>query len=44
MRNRILAILGVSLVIGIVFYILGIRMTRADLAISAAAEGMTLTV
>jgi F-type H+-transporting ATPase subunit a len=38
MRNRILAILGVSLVIGIVFYILGIRLTRADLAISAAAE------
>jgi F-type H+-transporting ATPase subunit a len=38
MRNRILAYLGVSLVIGIVFYILGIRLTRADLAISAAAE------
>jgi F-type H+-transporting ATPase subunit a len=38
MRNRILAFLGVSAVIGVVFYILGIRMTRADLAISAAAE------
>lgn len=38
MRNRILTILGVSLVIGIVFYFLGIRMTKADLAISAAAE------
>jgi F-type H+-transporting ATPase subunit a len=38
MRNRILTILGVSLVIGIVFYFLGVRMTKADLAISAAAE------
>src|SRR5215207_4476359 len=38
MRNRILTILGVSVVIGIVFYFLGIRMTKADLAISAAAE------
>jgi F-type H+-transporting ATPase subunit a len=38
MRNRLLTILGVSLVIGIVFYVLGIRMTKADLAISAAAE------
>lgn len=38
MRNRILTILGVSLVIGIIFYVLGIRMTKADLAISAAAE------
>jgi len=38
MRNRILTILGVSLVIGIVFYFLGIKMTKADLAISAAAE------
>ena len=38
MRNRILTILGVSLVIGIVLYALGIKMTRADLAISAAAE------
>ncbi|MEO7909647.1 MAG: F0F1 ATP synthase subunit A, partial [Roseiflexaceae bacterium] len=38
MRNRLLTILGVSLVIGIVFYFLGIRMTKADLAISAAAE------
>jgi len=38
MRNRILTILGVSLVIGIVFYALGIKLTKADLAISAAAE------
>jgi F-type H+-transporting ATPase subunit a len=38
MRNRLLTILGVSLVIGIVFYYLGIKMTKADLAISAAAE------
>src|SRR5215216_526896 len=38
MRNRILTILGVSLVIGIVFYYLGIKLTKADLAISAAAE------
>ena len=38
MRNRLLTILGVSLVIGVVFYFLGIRMTKADLAISAAAE------
>ncbi|HEX5688685.1 MAG TPA: FoF1 ATP synthase subunit a [Roseiflexaceae bacterium] len=38
MRNRILAFLGVSLVIGVIFYILGIKLTRADLAISAAAE------
>ena len=41
MRNRLLTILGVSLVIGIVFYFLGIRMTKADLAISAAAEPIT---
>ncbi|HEU5098321.1 MAG TPA: F0F1 ATP synthase subunit A [Roseiflexaceae bacterium] len=38
MRNRILTILGVSVVIGIIFYVLGIKMTKADLAISAAAE------
>ena len=38
MRNRLLTILGVSLVIGIIFYFLGIKMTKADLAISAAAE------
>ena len=38
MRNRLLTILGVSLVIGIVFYFLGIKLTKADLAISAAAE------
>ncbi len=38
MRNRILIILGVSLVIGIALYAAGIKMTRADLAISAAAE------
>jgi F-type H+-transporting ATPase subunit a len=40
MRNRLLTILGVSLVIGVIFYFLGIRMTKADLAISAAAEPM----
>jgi F-type H+-transporting ATPase subunit a len=38
MRNRLLTILGVSLVIGIVFYFLDIKLTKADLAISAAAE------
>ena len=38
MRNRILTILGVSLVIGLIFYYLGIKMTKADLVISAAAE------
>jgi len=38
MRNRLLTILGVSVVIGIVFYFLGIKLTKADLAISAAAE------
>jgi F-type H+-transporting ATPase subunit a len=38
MRNRILIILGISLVIGLIFYVLGIRMTKADLTISAAAE------
>src|SRR5215210_1110856 len=38
MRNRLLTILGVSLLIGIVFYFLGIKLTKADLAISAAAE------
>jgi F-type H+-transporting ATPase subunit a len=38
MRNRLLTILGVSLVIGIIFYFLGIKLTKADLAISAAAE------
>ncbi len=38
MRNRILTILGVFLVISIVLYLLGVRLTRADLAISAAAE------
>jgi F-type H+-transporting ATPase subunit a len=38
MRNRILTILVVSLVIGIILYALGVKMTKADLAISAAAE------
>jgi F-type H+-transporting ATPase subunit a len=38
MRNRILAYLGVSAVLGVIFYVLGIKMTRADLTISAAAE------
>ena len=38
MRNRILTVLGVVAVLGVLGYILGIRMTRADLHISAAAE------
>ena len=38
MRNRILTVLGVSLLVGLVLYFAGIRMTKADLAISAAAE------
>jgi F-type H+-transporting ATPase subunit a len=38
MRNRLLTILGVSLVIGIVLYYFGFKLTKADLAISAAAE------
>jgi F-type H+-transporting ATPase subunit a len=38
MRNRILTVLGVLAVIGIVMYALGIRMTKDDLHISAAAE------
>ncbi len=38
MRNRILIVLGVSLLVGIALYFAGIRMTKADLAISAAAE------
>lgn len=38
MRNKILIPLGVVLVVGIVMYMLGIRMTKADLNISAAAE------
>ena len=38
MRNRILTVLGVSLLVGLGLYFAGIRMTKADLAISAAAE------
>jgi len=38
MRNRILTILGVALLIGIVSYFLGFKLTKDDLAISAAAE------
>lgn len=38
MRNRILTVLGVVAVIGGIMYALGIRMTKADLHISAAAE------
>lgn len=38
MRNKILTILGVMAVVGVILYISGIRMTKADLHISAAAE------
>jgi len=38
MRNRILTVLGVLAVLGVVMYFLGIRMTKDDLHISAAAE------
>ena len=38
MRNRILTALGVAAVIGVVLFFLGIRMTKDDLHISAAAE------
>lgn len=38
MRNRILTVLGVLVVLGIIMYVLGFRMTRDDLHISAAAE------
>jgi F-type H+-transporting ATPase subunit a len=38
MRNRILTVLGIALVIGIVLYLLGFKMTQDDLHISAAAE------
>ena len=38
MRNRILTVLGVLVVIGAIMYFLGIRMTKDDLHISAAAE------
>ncbi|MEI8306866.1 MAG: FoF1 ATP synthase subunit a [Chloroflexales bacterium] len=38
MRNRILTVLGVLAVIGAIMYFLGIRMTKDDLHISAAAE------
>jgi F-type H+-transporting ATPase subunit a len=38
MRNRLLWIFAVIAVVGLVLYFAGIRLTRADLAISAAAE------
>ncbi len=38
MRNRILTVLGVLAVVGAAMYFLGIRMTKDDLHISAAAE------
>ncbi len=38
MRNRILTTIGIFAVVGIVMYFLGIKLTKADLAISAAAE------
>jgi F-type H+-transporting ATPase subunit a len=38
MRNRILTILGVLAVLGAIMYFAGIRMTKDDLHISAAAE------
>jgi F-type H+-transporting ATPase subunit a len=38
MRNRLLTILGAVFVVGLVLYLLGFRMTRADLHISARAE------
>jgi F-type H+-transporting ATPase subunit a len=38
MRNRILTVLGVVAVVGVILYISGVRMTKADLHISAAAE------
>lgn len=41
MRNRILTILGVLLAIGVVLYLVGFRMTKDDLFISAAAEPLT---
>ena len=38
MRNKILTVIGIVAVVGVVLYISGIRMTKADLHISAAAE------
>lgn len=38
MRKQVLTVLGVVAVVGVVMYILGIRMTDADLHISAKAE------
>ncbi|GAB4111442.1 MAG: F0F1 ATP synthase subunit A [Roseiflexaceae bacterium] len=38
MRNRILAVIGITALVGLVLYLLGVRMTKADLHISAAAE------
>src|SRR3954471_7170762 len=38
MRNRILTALGVTLLVGVILYFLGVKLTKADLAISARAE------
>lgn len=38
MRNRVLTVLGVIFVVGLVLYLAGFKMTKADLHISAAAE------
>lgn len=38
MRNRILTVLGVIFAVGLVMYLLGFKMEKADLHISAAAE------
>ena len=38
MRNRILAVIAVTAVVGGILYYFGFKMTKADLAISAAAE------
>lgn len=40
MRNRILTVLGIALVLGVVLHILGFRMTKDDLHISAAPEAL----
>ena len=38
MRNRIWLTIGVVAVVGVILYVLGLKLTKADLAISAAAE------
>lgn len=38
MRNRILTILGVLAVVGVILFLLGVKMSKDDLHISAAAE------